>query len=329
MTITLEHSLLEYFQSKNTSLVLYPEEIEKDFQGDFQYFYKFLKEQEEFWKGSRGGKCGQIYSHFHGIVNHLDQAIRYQTNNFQQAKASIDHAINMVRNRNWVNIYSETDIARFIRERYNINPTQADAAIDYFLIGQGYSNNTSNKEYLNGIIHCFIWDEQNNGLKRKLHAPKQALLQLKETFSKDRDELYGDFEIEKIIPNEENLEKVGNNQQINFDISSNSVVLMSPDLVELSVILPEPPQGDERILFITDTISARQCTECPSQLIFGVSTFQDAVLRLYGPGAGDQVTPTRMSSYTFADLNRYLVDPQSSSVLDLISLVIKYSIIDL
>lgn len=129
-------------------------------------------------------------------------------------------------------------------------------------------------------------------------------------------ELYGEFEFEKIIPTLENLENVGNNQQINFDISNNSVVLMSPDLVELSVILPEPPQRDERILFITDTISARQCTECPSQLIFGVSTFQDAVLRLYGPGAGDQVTPTRMSSYTFADLNRYLVDPQSSSVLD-------------
>jgi len=129
-------------------------------------------------------------------------------------------------------------------------------------------------------------------------------------------ELYDDFEIEKIIPDLANLVNVGNNQQINFDIASNSVVLMSPDLVELSAILPEPPQRDERILFITDTISARQCTECPSQSIFGVSTLQDAVLRLYGPGAGDQVTPSRISSYTFADLNRYLLEPQSSSVLD-------------
>jgi beta-N-acetylhexosaminidase len=129
-------------------------------------------------------------------------------------------------------------------------------------------------------------------------------------------DLYDDFEIEKIISDVGNLEKVGNNQQINFDIASNSVVLMSPDLVELSAILPEPPQSDERILFITDTISARQCTECPSQSIFGVSTFQEAVLRLYGPGAGDQVTPSRMSSYTFADLNRYLIEPQLSSVLD-------------
>jgi beta-N-acetylhexosaminidase len=129
-------------------------------------------------------------------------------------------------------------------------------------------------------------------------------------------ELYDDFNIENIIPDIENLENVGNNQQINFDIASNSVVLMSPDLVELGVILPEPPQRDERILFITDTISARQCTECPSQSIFGVSTFQEAVLRLYGPGAGEQVSLSRLSSYTFADLNRYLVESQPSSVLD-------------
>lgn len=129
-------------------------------------------------------------------------------------------------------------------------------------------------------------------------------------------ELYDDFDFEKITPDVKNLEEVGNNQQINFDIANNSVVLMSPDLVELSAILPEPPQNDERILFITDTISARQCTECPSQSIFGVSTFQEAVLRLYGPGAGEQVTPSRMSSYTFADLNHYLVDSPSSSSLD-------------
>ncbi len=129
-------------------------------------------------------------------------------------------------------------------------------------------------------------------------------------------ELYGDFEIENVIPDVKNLEKVGKNQAINFDIASNSVVLMSPDMIELSAILPNPPQNNERILFISDTITARQCIECPPQNIFGVSTFQDAVLRLYGPGAGEQVTPVRMSSYTFADLSRYLNEPQSSSNLD-------------
>ncbi len=129
-------------------------------------------------------------------------------------------------------------------------------------------------------------------------------------------ELYEDFTIENILQEENSLENVGKNQEINFEIASNSVVLMSPDLVELNAILPEPPQSNERILFITDTVSARQCSDCPSQSIFGVSTFQEAVLRLYGPGAGDQVTPSRMSSYTFADLNRYLTDPQTSRNID-------------
>jgi beta-N-acetylhexosaminidase len=129
-------------------------------------------------------------------------------------------------------------------------------------------------------------------------------------------QLYNSFEINNVIPDIEGLSNVGNNQQINFDIASNSVVLMSPDIVELDVIMPRPPQTNERILFITDTISARQCTECTNQSIFGINTMQEAVLRLYGPGAGEQVVPARMSSYTFADLYRYLQEPGSFSVLD-------------
>jgi beta-N-acetylhexosaminidase len=129
-------------------------------------------------------------------------------------------------------------------------------------------------------------------------------------------QLYNTFDINNVIPDNSGLINVGNNQQINFDIASNSVVLMSPDIVELDVIMPRPPQNNERILFITDTISARQCTDCPNQSIFGVNTMQEAVLRLYGPGAGDQVVPARMASYTFTDLYRYLQEPGSYSVLD-------------
>jgi beta-N-acetylhexosaminidase len=128
--------------------------------------------------------------------------------------------------------------------------------------------------------------------------------------------LYPSFDYEQIIPDIEGLNEIGNNQDVNFEIASNSVVLMSPDIVELGAIMPNPPQSDERILFITDTISANQCAECPPQSIFGVTTMQDAVLRLYGPGTGDQVVPSRMSSYTFSDLYRYLQDPSSTSNLD-------------
>jgi beta-N-acetylhexosaminidase len=128
--------------------------------------------------------------------------------------------------------------------------------------------------------------------------------------------LYPNFELEQIQSDHENLTQVGVNQAINFEIASNAVVLMSPDIVELNAIMPEPPQSDERILFITDTIIAQQCSECPTQSIFGLTAMQDAVLKLYGPGAGDQVLPSRMASYTFTDLYRYLQDPGSLSNLD-------------
>lgn len=128
--------------------------------------------------------------------------------------------------------------------------------------------------------------------------------------------LYPNFDIENVVPQIERLENVGKNHEVNFEIANNSAVLMSPDAIELGSILPRPPQIDERILFISDTVLAKQCSDCNPQSIFGVTTFQEAVLRLYGPGTGDQVVPARLSSYSFSDLNRYLSDPASSSNLD-------------
>ncbi len=133
---------------------------------------------------------------------------------------------------------------------------------------------------------------------------------------KKKFELYGDFDINNVIPPMDGLENVGIHQDVNFEIASNSVVLMSPDTVEFGTVLPRAPQKDERILFITDTITAKQCSECNTQSIFGVNAFEDAVLRLYGPDAGDQVSPNRLISYSFLDLSHYLADPASNSGLD-------------
>ncbi|UAL49823.1 hypothetical protein K7887_22145 (plasmid) [Sutcliffiella horikoshii] len=193
MTATLEGTLLEQFKSKNVILTLYPEDIKKDFKGDFQYFYQFISEQVDFWSELKtGANCQKIHSHFTGVKKHLDTAINSQNNNHHNATISLNSAINLSLQRNWYNIYKETDLANFIIERYHISPDQAEAVIDYFLIRNGHKNLNS-KEYFNGVLQSFIYEEQNNALKRKLHAPKQALLQLKETFSNDRDELYGAY----------------------------------------------------------------------------------------------------------------------------------------
>lgn len=129
-------------------------------------------------------------------------------------------------------------------------------------------------------------------------------------------DLYPEFSITKVLPVESNLEIVGSNENASFEVANQSAVLMSPDPQELSVIMPRPPQSNERIVFVTERISTSQCSTCPSQDLMAVDSLQKAVMRLYGPGAGEQVLPTRMSSFSYTDVYRYLNDPSSYPTID-------------
>ncbi|OJX46188.1 MAG: hypothetical protein BGO78_04725 [Chloroflexi bacterium 44-23] len=131
-----------------------------------------------------------------------------------------------------------------------------------------------------------------------------------------KNKLYPQFSIDRILPDADNLSNIGTNQNISFEVANQSAVLMSPDFLDLSAVMPRPPQITERVLFFTERVSANQCSECPSQDILSVDAFEKAVLRLYGPGAGEQVIDARMSSFSFSDLTRYLNDPKSYSALD-------------
>lgn len=128
--------------------------------------------------------------------------------------------------------------------------------------------------------------------------------------------LYPQFSFENVLPDPENLALIGTSDHVSFEIANNSAILMSPDFQELSVVLPRPPQSSERVVFFTERVSASQCSGCPNQDILAVDALEKAVLRLYGPDAGEQVIDARMSSFTFSDLNRYLADPRSYSALD-------------
>lgn len=129
-------------------------------------------------------------------------------------------------------------------------------------------------------------------------------------------DLYPEFDIDEILVSPDLLSNVGVNQQISFEVASQSAVLMSPDLQELSVIMPNPPQSTERIIFFTDTITISQCSVCNSQDIFAVNALEKSVLKFYGPESGEQVVQTRLASFSFSDLSRYLTDPTTMPTLD-------------
>jgi beta-N-acetylhexosaminidase len=119
--------------------------------------------------------------------------------------------------------------------------------------------------------------------------------------------LYPDFNVQNIVPSPDGLAKIGKSQQVTFDVAQKAVTLISPDPSELSSILPRPPQLRERIVFITDVRTARQCSQCQDQSALAVDALQNSVLKLYGPRAGGQVMQTHLSSYAFSDLTKLLM----------------------
>jgi len=118
--------------------------------------------------------------------------------------------------------------------------------------------------------------------------------------------LYPEFEAEQILPTEDKLLDLGKNEQVAFDVAQQAVTLISPDQVDLAAVLARPPELKERIIFLTDVVSGTQCQKCPEQITMAVDSFQKAVLRLYGPQAGGQVSGGRMASYSFAELEQML-----------------------
>lgn len=115
--------------------------------------------------------------------------------------------------------------------------------------------------------------------------------------------LYKDiFTLNQVIPPQDGLEKIGEANQIPFQVAQQAVTLISPSLSELANTIPEGPNINDRIVFISDTRVAKQCNSCPEQIIFGDTAFQNAVIRLYGPLAGGQVLQRNLFSYSFQNL---------------------------
>ncbi|MFL7894359.1 MAG: glycoside hydrolase family 3 N-terminal domain-containing protein [Anaerolineales bacterium] len=104
------------------------------------------------------------------------------------------------------------------------------------------------------------------------------------------------------IPAQENLANVGDSDQISRQVAQEAVTLISPTFTDLAETIPEPPNINDHIVFITDVRTAKQCLTCPDQQILSKSGFRNAVLNLYGPLAGGQVVQRNLVSYTFDEL---------------------------
>ncbi len=119
--------------------------------------------------------------------------------------------------------------------------------------------------------------------------------------------LYKNFALPTVLASRSRLDAIGMSSDLTFDVARNSATLISPDLQDLTSVMPLPPQADERMVFITDTVNIKQCTECIEQPSLAVDALQQAVLQLYGPQSGNQTTNFRLSSYSLQNL-QFLLD---------------------
>lgn len=116
----------------------------------------------------------------------------------------------------------------------------------------------------------------------------------------------GNFSVSNVISSILGLGFTGESQQVKFEVASNAATLISPDPQELNALLPAPPNPSDRIVFLTDASMAQQCSTCVPKDALGVDALQKAVDRLYGQGGSGQVFNSRMSSFSFREVELLL-----------------------
>lgn len=118
--------------------------------------------------------------------------------------------------------------------------------------------------------------------------------------------LYPEFLLTKILPLSTGLEEIGKRTAITIEVARQSATLVSPSQEEIDETIPDPPNQNDRMVFITDIQYKSACRQCEPEAEIGKDDLQAAVIRLYGPQAGGQVTPNNLSSYTLQDVEDML-----------------------
>ena len=120
--------------------------------------------------------------------------------------------------------------------------------------------------------------------------------------------LYGNsFSLAAAQPSTARIEsRVGVYQEMLTGVGRDSITLLSPPSADL---IPSPPTPSDNIVIFTDSRSGQPCAACPSTPYIDPLKLEQTIVRLYGPAATGQVTPWRVSSFTFDELEAYMSTP--------------------
>ena len=92
-----------------------------------------------------------------------------------------------------------------------------------------------------------------------------------------------------------------------FSLAQEALTLIAPSLNELQERLPRPPGPEDQIVIFTDVRQWQQCSECPRESYIGQNSLQERILALYGPDGSAQISPQQIISFSFSDLDEFLL----------------------
>lgn len=118
--------------------------------------------------------------------------------------------------------------------------------------------------------------------------------------------MYDEFALSNVLTPESKLSNINTSQETILEVARNAATLIVPDPQDVNTLLPSPPTPGERIAFLTDNSTYKQCTTCLVEDGLAADALQKAVLRLYGPNGSGQVFTSRLNSYPFAELESML-----------------------
>jgi beta-N-acetylhexosaminidase len=119
----------------------------------------------------------------------------------------------------------------------------------------------------------------------------------------------------EILETQNDISSIGTDLQFANRVAQSGATLISPEQDEIDDRVDGSPRIGERIVFLTDVRYVQQCSSCPNEPLIPANALENAVLRLFGPGAAGQVGGWNLRSYSFADLANYLGDKTSNPVL--------------
>ena len=126
--------------------------------------------------------------------------------------------------------------------------------------------------------------------------------------------IYGRLSLDQVVLDRTELNNIGLGEDLTFEVARSGVTLISPRLADLDFVLPDVPGLNDRIVFIGHTQISQQCSTCEPSSTFSSESMEQAVLRLYGLEAGNQVAQQNLTSLSFTDLLT-LLDGESGSGL--------------